>query len=149
VRALKSPISIISPFSLYFSIRSLSIVNHPFLMYTWSPIRTFKMCIASPILVTGTVNFNKLRQIIPEIRSERRVYLFVFSFWKRQVHSHRIQYNLRSMLILRFFGENSPRIIAASGADPAVLKTIYKCHFTSGRRNSDRILEYMCHNLWQ
>jgi hypothetical protein len=26
------------------------------------------------------------------------------------------------MLILRFFGENSPRIIAASGADPAVLK---------------------------
>jgi hypothetical protein len=34
-----------------------------------------------------------------------------------------IQYNLRSMLILRFFCENSPRIIAASGADPAVLKT--------------------------
>ena len=27
------------------------------------------------------------------------------------------------MLILRFFCENSPRIIAASGADPAVLKT--------------------------
>ena len=27
------------------------------------------------------------------------------------------------MLILRFFGENSPRIIAASGADPAVLKS--------------------------
>ena len=27
------------------------------------------------------------------------------------------------MLILRFFGENSPRIIAESGADPAVLKT--------------------------
>ena len=27
------------------------------------------------------------------------------------------------MLILRFFGENSPRIIAASGTDPAVLKT--------------------------
>ena len=26
---------------------------------------------------------------------------------------------------------------------------IYKCHFTSGRRDSDRILEYMCHNLWQ
>ena len=26
------------------------------------------------------------------------------------------------MLILRFFCENSPRIIAASGADPAVLK---------------------------
>ena len=27
------------------------------------------------------------------------------------------------MLILRLFCENSPRIIAASGADPAVLKT--------------------------
>ena len=27
------------------------------------------------------------------------------------------------MLILRFFCENSPRIIAALGADPAVLKT--------------------------
>jgi hypothetical protein len=27
------------------------------------------------------------------------------------------------MLILRFFGENSPIIIAASGAGPAVLKT--------------------------
>ena len=27
------------------------------------------------------------------------------------------------MLILRFFCENIPRIIAASGADPAVLKT--------------------------
>ena len=27
------------------------------------------------------------------------------------------------MLILRFFCENSPRIIAASGADPTVLKT--------------------------
>jgi hypothetical protein len=26
---------------------------------------------------------------------------------------------------------------------------IYKCHFTSGRRDSDRISEYMCHNLWQ
>jgi hypothetical protein len=26
---------------------------------------------------------------------------------------------------------------------------IYKCHFTSGRRDSDRILEYMCHNIWQ
>jgi hypothetical protein len=32
---------------------------HPFLMYTWSPIRTFKMCIASPILVTGTVNWSQ------------------------------------------------------------------------------------------
>ena len=30
---------------------------------------------------------------------------------------------LRSMLILNFFCENSPRIIAASGTDPAVLKT--------------------------
>ena len=27
------------------------------------------------------------------------------------------------MLILRFFCENGPRIIAESGADPAVLKT--------------------------
>ena len=27
------------------------------------------------------------------------------------------------MLILRFFCENIPRIVAASGADPAVLKT--------------------------
>ena len=27
------------------------------------------------------------------------------------------------MLILIFFGENNPRIIAASGADPSVLKT--------------------------
>ena len=27
------------------------------------------------------------------------------------------------MLILRFLGENNPRIIAESGADPAVLKT--------------------------
>ena len=33
------------------------------------------------------------------------------------------KYNLQSMLIFRFFCENSPRIIAASGADPAVLKT--------------------------
>ena len=36
------------------------------------------------------------------------------------------------MLILRFFCENSPRIIAASGADPAVLKTgtqAFVCQF--------------------
>ena len=32
---------------------------HPFLMYTWSPIRTFKTCIASPILVTGTVKWSQ------------------------------------------------------------------------------------------
>ena len=32
---------------------------HPFLMYTWSPIRTFKMCIAAPILVTGTVKWSQ------------------------------------------------------------------------------------------
>ena len=28
-------------------------------MYSWSPIRTFKMCIASPILVTGTVKWSQ------------------------------------------------------------------------------------------
>ena len=36
------------------------------------------------------------------------------------------------MLILRFICENSPRIIAASGADPAVLKTgsqVLVCQF--------------------
>ena len=32
---------------------------HPFLMYTWSPIRTFKTCIASPILVTGTIKWSQ------------------------------------------------------------------------------------------
>ena len=36
------------------------------------------------------------------------------------------------MLILRLFCENSPRIIAASGADPAVLTTVFQalvCQF--------------------
>ena len=45
------------------------------------------------------------------------------SFWWGTKKKWTIHYNLRSMLILRFFGENSLRIIAASGADPAVLKT--------------------------
>ena len=71
------------------------------------------------ILIWNILFFNKLRQIIPEIRSERRdLLIFIFT----PVHS-------AGYLIL-----------------PG---RIYKCHFTSGRRDSDRILEYLCHNLWQ
>ena len=41
------------------------------------------------------------------------------------------------MLILRFFCENSPRIIAASGADPAVLETWSQALVQSCRKSSD------------
>ena len=68
------------------------------------------------ILILNILFFNKLRQIIPEIRSKMRD-LLIFIF------------------ILKMTGTFTPG-------------RIYKCHFTSGRRDS-WILEYMCHNLWQ
>jgi hypothetical protein len=40
------------------------------------------------------------------------------------------------MLILRFFCENNPRIIAASGTDPAVLK-IRQCALITGSRQAE------------
>jgi hypothetical protein len=61
--------------------------------------------------------FSKLRQGIPEIRSERRdllIFIFILKTTDTFTPVHSAGY-----LIF----ENSPIIIAASGADPAILKT--------------------------
>ena len=90
------------------------------------------------ILILNILFFNKLRQIIPEVRSEMRdllIFIFILKTTGTFTPVHSAGY-----LILRnefrFTPQKSPG-------------RIYKCHFTSGRRACDRIPEYMCYNIWQ
>jgi hypothetical protein len=50
------------------------------------------------------------------------------------------------MLILRLFCENSPRIIAASGADPTVLKTGIQALVCQFLKHSNAIFPYKNNN---
>ena len=82
------------------------------------------------ILILNILFFNKLRQTIPEVRSEMRdLLIFIFILKTTQVHS--------------------AGYLVSLGPHRKSPGRIYKYHFTSGRRASNRIPEYMCHNIWQ
>ena len=90
------------------------------------------------ILILNILFFNKLRQIIPEIRSERRD-LFIFIFILKTTGTSTPVHSAGYLILLNEF--RSTQEVAR--------QNLYKCHFTSGRQDSDQLLEYMCHNLWQ
>ena len=79
------------------------------------------------ILILNILFFNKLRQIIPEIRSERRdllIFIFILKTTGTFTPVHSTLYCVMSL-----------------GPHRKSPGRIYKCHFTSGRQDSDRILE--------
>jgi hypothetical protein len=101
-------------------------------MPSWGPDLVNKL-----ILISISIRKNCIRMVFC-LFCKNNFYLALFTllyfiilvvattFWwgtTKSRYKWTIQYSLRSMVILRFFGENSPWIIAALGADPAVLKT--------------------------
>ena len=89
------------------------------------------------ILILNILFFNKLRQIIPEVRSEMRdllIFIFILKTTGTFTPVHSAGY-----LILRNEFRSTQEIARQN----------IQVSFYIRSTGSDRIPEYMCHNIWQ